>query len=901
MKARYPYSNDSAFLAKIDNQRFRKQYIKLILLDWNENPIDEIQGYSTSGTLSINGDSACRQTCNVSMYVPNEEYKITDINNLIAINKKIYLEVGIENEQMEYTDHKIIWFPQGLFCITSCSLTHSSNGRTLSLQLRDKMCLLDGSCGGTIPASTQFDEYETVDENGEWVVEKPTIEQIIRELVHHFGGEQLGKIIISDIPARIKAAMKWIGDTPLYKYYNEATETNPMSYGMTTDISYAQQQSGYETYEYGRDVGFIYTDFTYPSELIANAGDSVVTILDKIKNTLGTNFEYFYDADGNFIFREKKNFLNTTQATIELENMENSNYIVDMTRGKSVYDFNNSPIISSFASTPKYSEIKNDFVVWGIRKSDNGIDLPIRYHLAIDQKPKTGNIYSVYFYTDPDDGLEKAKAPMPYANKEMFPAVGTVGLLYLDENVNAIYVWNPDIGGYETISGETLETYNPNQEGNEGIIYVDSETKQRYYWGTNVNSDHYLSKEIEKKNAYQAYLDIIAPIQANIEADNALIADIDASLSSINMTIPEMEQEIEENNRIIQEATDNITSLNSTLDQLEEDYNNTTIEAEKEQIQGQINAVNDMIAAEQQAIENLETRNTQLTDAIANVSILDEERIELVEEIETLKRQMQDALDVYNATIARLEKEAFEYLPTPSVEIVKVKTTDWRSELYLQGSMSEPLGLNSNYYYAELAAEWPKLYDLKADVETIDGEQVYIGAFRPEVLEQPWNISYFLDFIDSTAAISQFSVNAIGRRSLIKSEDSYNCVFEPEIPDFVLIESGQPDAEKNRVECESRGQAYIQIPSSIYTMLAIGGQLNGCFTEIKNLLYNHTQYNETIQLQGMPVFHIEANSRISVQDQDANIYGDYLVTSMSIPLTISGTMSLSATKMIDKL
>ena len=78
---------------------------------------------------------------------------------------------------------------------------------------------------------------------------------------------------------------------------------------------------------------------------------------DKIKNTLGTNFEYFYDADGNFIFREKKNFLNTTQATIELENMENSNYIVDMTRGKSVYDFNNSPIVSSFASTPKYSEI----------------------------------------------------------------------------------------------------------------------------------------------------------------------------------------------------------------------------------------------------------------------------------------------------------------------------------------------------------------------------------------------------------------------------------------------------------------------------------------------------------------------------------------------------------------
>ena len=901
MKVKYPYSSDSAFLQKIDNQRFRKQYIKLILLDWNENPIDEIQGYSTSGTLSINGDSACRQTCNVSMYVPNEEYKITDINNLISINKKIYLEVGIENEQLEYPEHKVIWFPQGLFCITSCSLTHSSNGRTLSLQLRDKMCLLDGSCGGTIPASTQFDEYETIDENGEWIIEKPVIEQIIRELVHHFGGEQPGKIIISDIPARIKAAMKWIGDTPLYKYYDEATETNPASYGMTTDLSVAQSHSGYETFEYGEDVGFIYTDFTYPSELIANAGDTVTTILDKIKNTLGTNYEYFYDADGNFIFREKRNFLNTTQATIELENMKNNDYVVDMTKGKTVYNFDNSPIVSSFASTPKYSEIKNDFIVWGIRKSDNGVDLPIRYHLAIDEKPKTGNIYSVYFYTDPDDGLEKAKAPIPFENEEYFPYPGTVGVMYLDENINAIYVWNPDTGGYETISGEIIERYNPNQAGNEGIIYVDSETKQRYYWGTNINSDHYLSKEIEKKNAYQAYLDTIAPIEANIAADQALLGDIDATLSGIGKTTEELQQEIEANNVIIQEAEDNITSLNTTLAQLEADYNDTTIEAEREQIQEQINQVQALIDAEEAAIAELEQANAQLEATINSIPELEEEQQELLAEIETLKRQLQDALDVYNATIARLEGEAFEYLPTPSVEIVKVKTTDWRSELYLQGSMGEPLGLESNYYYAELAAEWPKLYDLKASTETINGEQVYVGAFRPEVLKQPWTVSYFLDFIDSTNAISQFSVNAIGRRSLIKSEDTYNCVFEPEIPDFVLIETGQPDADKNRLECESRGQAYIQIPSSIYTMLAIGGELNGCFTEIKNLLYNHTQYNETIQLQGMPVFHIEANSRIHVQDQDANIYGDYLVTSMSIPLTISGTMSLSATKMIDKL
>ena len=70
------------------------------------------------------------------------------------------------------------------------------------------MCLLNGDCGGIIPAATQFDQYETIDEKGMYKIEKPLISQIIRELVNHFGGEQIGKIIISDIDNRLKTVMK---------------------------------------------------------------------------------------------------------------------------------------------------------------------------------------------------------------------------------------------------------------------------------------------------------------------------------------------------------------------------------------------------------------------------------------------------------------------------------------------------------------------------------------------------------------------------------------------------------------------------------------------------------------------------------------------------------------------
>jgi len=53
---------------------------------------------------------------------------------------------------------------------------------------------------------------------------EPTIYQIIQELVNHFGGEQLSKIIISDIDNKIKKVMKWTGSVPLYLYQEPAAD-----------------------------------------------------------------------------------------------------------------------------------------------------------------------------------------------------------------------------------------------------------------------------------------------------------------------------------------------------------------------------------------------------------------------------------------------------------------------------------------------------------------------------------------------------------------------------------------------------------------------------------------------------------------------------------------------------
>ena len=706
----YPYLKDDAFLKEIDRSKFIDHYAKIIILNWQENPIQEIQGRIISGTINLDGSSSMRRTCNLTIYAEGQkDQDIFNADNLISINKKIYLEIGVKNNSNYYPEYPIIWFPSGLYIIIDASVQSGTDGFSISLQLKDKMCLLNGECGGTIPAVTQFDEYEVVNynEDGSPFVSifKPTIYQILQELVNHFGGEQLGKIIINDIDNRIKKVMKWGGTNPIYIVFNEENKilkyqtSEPISEELnqnypvetvTVFVENGKEKFHYwvknneedrnkpldvtvKTYEYGQDIGYINSDFYYPSELTANAGETVCDILEKIKNTLG-NYEYFYDLEGNFIFQEIKNYMNTSFTTNVLEGLAKENYQIDRKGRKTVYEFDNE-IILSCSRTPQYSNVKNDFLVWGTRTDANGIDIPIRYHLAIDKKPDIGNKYEkVFFIIDKDDNIKKAKIPI----KVDKPKPGLEGSYYY-------YV----------------------SENGEEIIYQYINSEYRYLKG---------------------------------------------------------------------------------------------------------------------------------------------------------------------------------------IKLQEITTTDWRTELYLQGVIAENNSLDSGFYYPELVTEWPKLYDVEN------------GRFYDSATRNPAGIDYYLDFIDTFAKIGEFSVDNIGRRTVVLNDDSVNCIFESDVPDCVLIETGkEKDTEALKNECIKKGQTFYQVPSSIFNLLSAGGQQNSAFESIKNLLFQYTNYNESISITCLPIYHLEPNTRISIKEPISGINGDYIISSISLPLDSTGTMTINVTQAIERL
>lgn len=403
------------FLQALDKQRNKITYARIISLTFDERPLETIEGRVTSGSLSLDGASAIRRTCQLSMV--SAATKLTDY--YWSLNTKIKLSVGIENHiDTSYPD--IIWFEQGIFVITSFNASFSSNSYTINLSGKDKMCLLNGEIGGTLNSSVDFGAVDQEIEPGVWKTIKLPIKNIIREMVHAYAGEPFHNIIINDLETVGLILQEYRYDKPMFLFRkpssNEYTqgfidqtievqwnEQNP-TLGELLDndkfifeslqndfvegpapsiVKWNNTEYVIAKIDYGETAGYTETELTYPGELIANVGESITSVLDKIKNFLG-EFEYFYNLQGQFIFQKKKTYAQSAWSPIQTDE-NGTSYVEDLQSVNSyAYKFMGGEFFTAINNTPNLANLRNDFSVWGTRGSSN---LSIHMRYALDRKP----------------------------------------------------------------------------------------------------------------------------------------------------------------------------------------------------------------------------------------------------------------------------------------------------------------------------------------------------------------------------------------------------------------------------------------------------------------------------------------------------------------------------------
>ena len=450
---------DRDFLKQLDEHREKEVWAKIIALTNDEEPVEEITGEISGGDIGLDGSSSVRRTCSLQMVA-----KDININNYYwGLKNKFKLEIGLTNRiDPRYPD--IIWFPQGTYVITNFSTSHTTNNYNISIQGQDKMCLLNGTVGGSLTAlSYKFDDVEEEEkETDSIIIKKIPIRDIIRAIVHEYAGEPYQNIIVNDLDEKGLELLEYTQTQPMWMFIGTSGENTDMVVNTTRnadsiiylvennqkmtlkefDEAAAKKEVVYDSrvdalidenvinptivrksehaggirytlwkITKGETVGYRTTDIIYPGDLIESVGTPVTQVLDKLKNMLG-NFEYFYDDDGRFVFQKKKIYIDESWNTIQGEG-DNVRYVENAAYSSaSEYTFEGNRLISSFSNSPNLNNVRNDFSIWGTRKSVTGNEIPVHLRYAIDKKP-------MYYKTLKITGDAWAEIARERRNKEL--------------------------------------------------------------------------------------------------------------------------------------------------------------------------------------------------------------------------------------------------------------------------------------------------------------------------------------------------------------------------------------------------------------------------------------------------------------------------------------------------
>ena len=839
------------FLEQLDKQRNKIIYARVITLSFDETPIEEIEGRVTSGSINLDGASAIRRSCQVSMV--SSDINISDY--YWTMNTKFKLSIGIENH-IDNNYPEIIWFEQGIYLITSFNTSYSVNSYTINISGKDKMCLLNGEVSGSLSSSVDFGTIEQEYSPGVWKKIKMPVKDIIREMVHAYAGEPFHNIIINDLEQygmtlqeyRYNEPMfllrkigsneysqafidgnievKWIQkneetqlETTVIRSLKELEEEGFIFESLSEDFNAPSLKSS-EVYwpasgenrytivkiDYGETAGYTEGALVYPDDLIANIGESITSILDKIKNFLG-DFEYFYNIQGQFVFQKKKDYISTSWSPIQQDG-EGQTYIDDLrANGGVIYNFSGSEFFTSFNNTPNLANLKNDFTVWGTRKSVSGSSLPIHMRYAIDNKPTQYTTIQVETseledYNNANNMNLSGQNSITYIANDMFDMTNGAKGEYKCDWRELIYRMALDYNKYNHLDDFEAKVADANPN-----IYPSGKTGYEQY---------YIDLQGFWRLIYNPFEDFYAQFEANTTNYNTIKQSLDAN-----------EEELDTKKEQLQSEKDDLKVNETTLEEKEKELEDAVDEEEKTKIENEIEALESLIKDNQ---DNISTYEKNIED-------------------------VQTEVDRLNLELEKNQKE-----------------------------LEEINNKNVTFYY------WKG-----TDIEDLynKGDEAYLYGWARAVYESPETLLFWFDFMDTDGELQQYSVPAIGARPKVTNNNSVKAIYYKEVPN-IIFQTGESGMG------EQTGYRYIKVPSAL-SMFSKSSQGYSAKEEIDNLLYNHSYCIESVNITSIPIYYLDVNNRIYVNDLDSGIEGEYIISKISLQLAYNGTMGITATKAANRL
>jgi hypothetical protein len=214
-------------------------------------------------------------------------------------------------------------------------------------------------------------------------------------------------------------------------------------------------------------------------------------------------------------------------------------------------------------------------------------------------------------------------------------------------------------------------------------------------------------------------------------------------------------------------------------------------------------------------------------------------------------------------------------------------------------------GFGNEYYYAVINysyipcvhPEFP--YDSNCNYYVEGIKEYYLEGpnlyWNKKVHDSPESLNFWFDFLDTYGELSEYSVSCVGDRPKAVNDNNVKAIYFRETPGVIFVEN------LKEVEEKKSGYTYAQLPKHLEYLFSISGQGKSAKDVLDNFLYTHSYCTESITLNAIPVYYLEPNTRIFVRDDKSGINGEYIVTRINYPLAENGTMSINATKVVDRI
>ena len=127
-------------------QNIQSRYIRLELLNYQFQTVNNLEGICTTGSISIDANSDIRRTGSLTLVVTNSDFVVTP-GGQIWLDKYIRIWVGtmsLASGEIEYTNC-------GIYIIDAPSYNYDVSTNTLTLSLLDLMAKLTGVRNGYLP------------------------------------------------------------------------------------------------------------------------------------------------------------------------------------------------------------------------------------------------------------------------------------------------------------------------------------------------------------------------------------------------------------------------------------------------------------------------------------------------------------------------------------------------------------------------------------------------------------------------------------------------------------------------------------------------------------------------------------------------------------------------------